>query len=107
MLSFFRKLFGSETNKEIDEIIKSDAFLVDVRSPDEFARGSVPGSVNVPLNLIQSQLEIFENKNNIVLFCQSGLRSRQATQILQNSGIKNVYNGGGWRHIKAVLKSKD
>ncbi|HNM27966.1 MAG TPA: rhodanese-like domain-containing protein, partial [Saprospiraceae bacterium] len=53
--------------------------VVDVRTPGEFAGGHVPGSVNIPLNLVPERLEDFRKmKQPIVLCCASGGRSGQA-----------------------------
>ena len=106
MLGFLKTLFGGGNSQEIGEIIKSGAFLVDVRSPGEVASGKVKGSVNIPLGQIQSHLAKFKGKKAVVVFCQSGMRSGQAARILKQNGIENVYNGGSWRSVDQIVKSK-
>ena len=106
MLGFLKTLFGGGNSQEIEEVIKSGAFLVDVRSPAEVANGKVKGAVNIPLGQVQSQLAKFKGKKAVVVFCQSGMRSGQAARILKQSGIENVYNGGGWRSVDQIVKSK-
>lgn len=78
------------------EIIKDNAFLVDVRSTEEFSFGSAEGAINIPLFSVPLRLDEFKNKENIVVFCESGGRSAQAKMILEEHGIKGVTNGGGW-----------
>ncbi len=90
----------SEIRKQKSEI---EIFYVDVRTPAEFAQGSVKGAVNIPLNQIESQLEQFNGKKKIVTFCKSGKRSSEAIVILEKNGIKNVTNGGGWEEVKEKL----
>lgn len=83
--------------------IKANAFLVDVRTPKEFARGSVSNAINIPLSNIESQLSSFEAKDEIVVFCRSGNRSGKAKKILESHGIKNVINGGSWKSVSKQL----
>lgn len=55
-----------------------NAFLVDIRSPEEFAQGSVKGAINIPLNELENQIQKFEGKDTIVVFCRSGSRAATA-----------------------------
>lgn len=97
--------FQSPANKEeLKKIINGGAFLVDVRTPGEFSGGSVKGAVNIPLSDVKNQLAKFKNKENIVVFCQSGGRSSQAKRILEKNRITNVYNGGGWSNVHSLLE---
>ncbi|MBX2935326.1 MAG: rhodanese-like domain-containing protein [Ferruginibacter sp.] len=86
------------------QLIDEGAFLVDVRTPGEFAGGHVKGSVNIPLDKVSSQIAKFKNKKNIIVFCQSGGRSAQAKSILQQLGIANVTNGGSWNNVNRFVK---
>lgn len=103
---------GFSQNKKLssskDKILleKEAVFYVDVRTPAEFAQGSVPIAVNIPLNQIESRLSTFKGKKKIVVFCKSGSRSRQAKIILEKNGIQNVSNGGTWQEVNATLKNK-
>ena len=87
-------------------MINQGAFLVDVRSPSEFASGSVIGAVNIPLDNLQQQIAKFKGKQNIVVFCRSGNRSSMAKNILSKSGFQNVTDGGTWKNVNEVLKSE-
>src|SRR5664279_434342 len=101
-MNIFQSLFGSKS-EDLKNIISEGAFLVDVRTPGEFADGHVKGSVNIPLNTVASQLSKFKNKKNIVVFCRSGGRSSQAKSILNQKGFTNVVNGGTWRHVNQFV----
>lgn len=101
-MGIFSSFFGS--NNKLQDIVDAGAFLVDVRTPGEFAEGHVPGSVNIPLDSIQANLEKFRNKENIVVFCRSGNRSGQAKSILERNGFNNVTNGGTWQSVKQLVK---
>ena len=92
------------TTQKVKPIAKKETFYVDVRTPAEFAQGSVKGAVNIPLDQIEKQLVKFKGKKNIVVFCRSGNRSSQAKTILEQNGITNVSNGGSWEDVNAKMK---
>lgn len=99
-MGFFSSLFGGSNNSEaLAGIIKKGAFLVDVRSKMEFDQGSVKGAVNIPLDSLQQHLAKFKNKEHIVVFCRSGMRSGQAKSVLNQNGFNNVTNGGTWQTV--------
>ena len=78
-----------------------DAALLDVRTPQEFETGHIPGSINLPLQVMGLAETMVPNKNTMVyVYCQSGARSRQAVQVLRQMGYNHVENLGGisaWR----------
>ena len=102
MFGFLKNIF-SNTNDDLKKIVNDGAFLVDVRSPDEYKSGHVKGSVNIPLDQIGKQIAKFKGKTNIVVFCRSGMRSGQAKSILEQNGFTNVTNGGTWDKINQLL----
>lgn len=103
MLGFLKSLLGGSDNEQLKEVIKDGAFLVDVRTPDEFSGGSVKGAKNIPLDKIPNNVSKFKNKKNIVLFCQSGGRCTQAKSILEQNGITNIFNGGSWYNVDGIV----
>ena len=102
-MGFLQQLFGGGQTVDLKSVIAEGAFLVDVRTPIEFAGGHVKGSVNIPLNTIPTQLAKFKNKKNIIVFCLSGGRSSQAKSILEQNGFTNVINGGTWNHVNQYV----
>lgn len=92
------------TTQKSKPATKNESFYVDVRTPNEFAQGSVEGAVNIPLDQIEKQLVKFKGKKNIVVFCRRGSRSSQAKAILEQNGITNVTNGGSWEDVRAKMK---
>jgi rhodanese-related sulfurtransferase len=104
-MGIFGNIFsGNSNNENLATLINDGAFLVDVRSPGEFAEGNAKGSVNIPLDQVQNQLAKFKDKKNIVVFCRSGNRSGQAKSTLEQNGFTNVTNGGTWQDIVLLLK---
>ncbi|MDX3913894.1 MAG: rhodanese-like domain-containing protein [Pseudosphingobacterium sp.] len=102
-MGFFSALFGNTDNSQLTEAIKDGAFLVDVRTPAEFAEGSVKGAVNIPLDKVPQELPKFKGKKHIVVFCRSGNRSGQAKSILEQNGIQQVINGGTWQNVNQAI----
>ncbi|ODS85681.1 MAG: sulfurtransferase [Cytophagaceae bacterium SCN 52-12] len=103
MFDFFKNILVASDNSRLTEAIKEGAFLVDVRSPGEFASGSARGAVNIPLERIASELSRFRGKSNIVVFCRSGNRSGQAMRILEQNGVRDVINGGTWQNVQQCI----
>ena len=69
MFGILTNLFGQGNNENLATLINDGAFLVDVRTPQEFAEGNVKGSANIPLDKVQSQLAKFKDKKHIIVFC--------------------------------------
>jgi rhodanese-related sulfurtransferase len=96
-------MFSRKEETNLAQIVNDEAFLVDVRSSDEFAQSHIKGSVNIPLNQIPNLLSKFKGKKNIVVFCRSGARSNQAKYILELNGFTNVTNGISWHNVESLL----
>jgi rhodanese-related sulfurtransferase len=94
----FFDMFKTNTvsTEDLKQLINNGAFLVDVRSPGEFAGGSAKGAKNIPLDQVSQRINEFKGKEQIVVFCRSGNRSGQAQSILEKNGFSNVTNGGTW-----------
>jgi rhodanese-related sulfurtransferase len=98
----FGFLFGFGKNK-IKEALRNGAVIIDVRSPGEYDRGKVPGSMNIPVDRIQANTERIKSmKKPVVLCCASGTRSSIAKRILKASGLSEVYNGGSWESVLKI-----
>ena len=96
-MGFFDFFKQADINQGIREYTATpDAVLLDVRTPEEYRGGHIPGSKNVPLQAIDKIASVAENKDTaLFVYCYSGARSRQAAGILQRMGYRNVNNIGG------------
>lgn len=97
MLGFVKQLLGLAPKINYSELVKNGAIIVDVRSKNEFSSGNIPGSLNIPLDQIGTNLGKLSDKNKtIITCCASGMRSAAAKNVLKSKGYTNVHNGGGW-----------
>ena len=82
------------------------AVLLDVRTPQEYREGHIPGSQNVPLQQLDKVEEVTENKDTVLyVYCRSGARSRQAVSLLNHMGYTNVHNIGGIAAYRGKVES--
>ena len=88
---------------ELNNLIKSnkEIILLDVRSPQEYKEGYLNGATNIPLYELEEccECKLKEKNRTIIVYCQSGIRSKKAITILKKNGFKNLY------HLKGGLDS--
>lgn len=91
---------GDITNDQLRRLVSSGARLIDVRTPTEYAGGHLEGAENVPVESITTAATGWDKSASVVVYCQSGSRSTNASQYLTAQGFSHVYNlaGGiaGW-----------
>ena len=106
-MGFFDFLKQPDINKGVMEYRNTDgAVLLDVRTPQEYREGHIPGSKNVPLQTIDKVDSVVENKDTaLYVYCHSGARSRQAVSYLQHMGYTNVNNIGGIAAYRGKVES--
>jgi len=86
---------------------KETTAIVDVRTIQEFEEGHLEGTINIPLQSLSDSIESLIQYRDIIVICRSGKRSANAKAELEEAGFNNVYNGGGWKHLKEVLETKE
>lgn len=94
-------LRGEHPQVDVETVLAAPAverpFLVDVRTPEEYASGHIPGAVNIPLDDLRSRLGDLPRDQSIAAYCQVGQRGYLATRILQQAGFPAVNIGGGYK----------
>lgn len=97
-------LFGLKSKSDlVKEALEEGAVVVDVRTPQEYKDGHISNSLNIPLQQIEARVSTLKKKNKIIITCcKSGVRSKQAKNILIKNGIKCV-NGGSWGSLNYIL----
>jgi glyoxylase-like metal-dependent hydrolase (beta-lactamase superfamily II)/rhodanese-related sulfurtransferase len=88
---------------DLDELRERPAntVVVDVREPEEFALGHVPGAINLPQADLATRLDEVPRDRPVMVICQAGLRSLRAAQFLSQCGLRDVASVKGgtaaWR----------
>ena len=97
MFFLFTKV-DSISTIELEQKLKENIQLIDVRTPGEFRRGHIKNAKNVPLNGIGQFTPITDKK--VYVICHSGARSKLAAKILKKKGYDVINIQGGmhaWR----------
>jgi rhodanese-related sulfurtransferase len=98
-----REPFHRITVAEAKEMMAADAAVIDVRNPDEYANGHVPGATLIPVNSVFQRKDELPAGKKIIFVCAVGQRSALAAEMAAAAGLPadRLYNleGGtdGWR----------
>jgi rhodanese-related sulfurtransferase len=90
-------------------LAQGNCVLSDVRTSEEFASGSVPGALNIPLDDLPQRLSLLssrcvESNGRVVVFCGAGQKSKMAQKLLKNSGY-NVTDGINVPYMLEALRT--
>ncbi|MGL4761143.1 MAG: rhodanese-like domain-containing protein [Sarcina sp.] len=99
-MNFLKSLLGMNDNTidgktAIDMINNnSDILILDVRTKDEFKGGSIPKAINIPVGELANKLSTIKKykDKSILVYCASGMRSKNALLVLEGNGFEKVYN---------------
>lgn len=85
------------SQEEWEEQLEKDtnAFILDVRTPEEVDEGYIPNATNIDFYLGQeflNELEKLDKSKSYYVYCRSGNRSGQACALMLNAGFSNAYN---------------
>jgi len=75
----------------------SSLVVLDVRTPEEFAEGHVPGAINIPHTELASRIaELSESRDrDVVVYCKTGRRAALALDVLDKAGFKRLFHLDG------------
>jgi NADPH-dependent 2,4-dienoyl-CoA reductase/sulfur reductase-like enzyme/rhodanese-related sulfurtransferase len=94
-------LRGEHPQVDVEAVLAAPAgagrWLLDVRTPQEYANGHIPGAVNVPVDELRSRLGELPQGRAIAVYCQVGQRGYLATRILRQAGFDAGNVGGGYK----------
>lgn len=88
-----QSLTAEEVREKLDGPKKCK--LIDVRETHEFQAGHIPGAVNIPLSGLRRRTNEIIGGEDIILYCRSGMRSKQAAKILRKKGAENIAHLSG------------
>ncbi|WP_196158783.1 rhodanese-like domain-containing protein [Reinekea sp. G2M2-21] len=104
MFGFLKKLFADDSDALV-AALKQGGTVIDVRSPGEFASGSVPGAINIPhTDIRKAKKKLAKAKQPLILCCASGMRSSVALQEVKALGYDSAINGKTWGRVLSVKK---
>jgi len=89
-------LVGTVQWSEVDDLRVRGAQFVDVRTPEEFARGSLPGALNIPLDQLRERYGELDDVETVVN-CEVGQRGHVATLLLNELGLRALNLDGGFK----------
>ena len=102
---------GSYRQISMDEAVKmmkdeKNYIILDVRRPDEYAEGHIPGAINVPNEEIgAAEISELPSKSQLILvYCRSGRRSKEASEKLVKLGYTNIVEFGGILDYKGEIE---
>lgn len=94
-----QKTYQSISQDEAKKIMETDTnyIIVDVRRPDEFETGHIPGAICILNEEIDTEkpAQLQDLEQTILVYCRSGRRSKEASQKLADMGYTNIYEFGG------------
>ena len=76
--------------------------VLDVRTPEEFAAGRVPGAVLIPHDQLASRLDQLDKSRPVIVYCRSGRRSTLAETVLRGAGFDVTQLQGSWQAWQAA-----
>ncbi len=88
--------FAGQTSFIAPDELSDDAFILDVREPEEVECGAVDGAVNIPLGSLRKRLNEVPKDREIIVMCKSGVRAYLAERILRQNGFKAKNLSGGY-----------
>ncbi len=97
--------------EELFHADRSRIVIIDVRTPEEYALGTIEGAVNIPLDTLRSRLSEIPRDREAVVFCGVGLRGYLASRILRQNGFPQARNLSGgykiWEHAVQKQSNED
>lgn len=100
-------LVKTTTWENLQKADKSLLFLLDVRTPAEYATGSIEGAINIPLDTLRERIDEIPRDKTVIPFCRVGLIAYNAARILEANGITDNFNlSGGYEtyHIATTIE---
>ncbi|PLR76480.1 rhodanese-like domain-containing protein [Bacillus sp. V3-13] len=101
-----RRIVKTLTEEQFREGYRK-AQLIDVREPNEYDAGHILGARNIPLSQLKMRLKEIRPDKPVYLYCQSGMRSGRAAQLLHRKGYKDLSHlQGGFKKWSGKIKAK-
>ena len=102
MWASLMKMLGIQS-VDYSELMSRGAVIVDVRTKGEYAGGHIKGSMNIPLDRLQSDYKKLKKDSPVITCCASWMRSGSAKGFLKGKGFE-VVNGGSWSGLQQKIR---
>jgi CoA-disulfide reductase len=90
--------------EDLEKIQENNSFLLDVRTPEEYAVGSIKNAINISDLELRNRLNEIPKDKDIYVFCEVGFRGYLTTRFLLQKGYKKVFNlTGGYKLYKTAI----
>ncbi|MFH6995325.1 ThiF family adenylyltransferase [Flavobacterium sp. FlaQc-48] len=115
-LNDFQKRYNNNENQVeeisaesiLDKIDNDEVLFLDVRNEDEFPEINFKNGIQIPLMNLENEMEKLDKSQTIYVFCQSGIRSKIAAELLEKHQFKNAKSiAGGVSRLKQLLKEEN
>lgn len=94
-MGLFTKVPSIDPNAAADQFNGGHAIVLDVREPDEWSAGHIPGAIHIPLGQLADRAGELPTDRPIIAACRSGARSAKATKLLNERGLDVTNLEGG------------
>jgi len=88
---------------DIEKLDQEKTVLIDVRTSEEFSLGTMEGAKNIPVDELRNRLSEIPQDREIIIFCQTGLRSYIACRILRQKGKTSAED---IKHISRLFRNR-
>lgn len=95
LFDFLKKKYQTVSPAKAVEAQANGAMLIDVRESHEYRSGHAPGAKHISVQVIERRLGEIPKEREIIVVCQSGMRSQRAADILSRNGYKVLNVSGG------------
>ncbi len=95
LFDFFKKKYETVSPTKAKQAQDAGAVLIDVRESSEYRPGHAPGARHISVQVIERRLGEIPKEREIIVVCQSGMRSQRAAEILSSNGYKVLNVSGG------------
>lgn len=85
----FKEITMKELHEKLGSLGPKDK-IIDVRSPEEYKDGHVPGSKNIPHTEVTKFIDELRGFENVYIHCQMGGRAQRAASALEKAGLQNI-----------------
>lgn len=106
--NFLDGLSSPVSYRSFEEYRAKGAFILDVRTQEEFELGAIPEAVCIPNTELRDRLHEVPKDKTILVYCGVGLRGYLAERILRQNGYSDIYNlSGGYKTWAAAMEKQD